>query len=67
MVFVYPDCRSPLWTATFNRHLYILNKVIEAGSNVNATNKVRSVDSHTHSGCDHRGLYCVGRTIFPEF
>ena len=40
MVFAFQDGRSPLWAASLAGHLDVLKTLIEAGANVNQTNKV---------------------------
>ena len=42
MVFVFQDGESPLWIAYINGHLDVVKTLIEAGANVNQTNKVCS-------------------------
>ena len=41
--FVLQDSRSPLYTASCNRHLDVVKTLIETGANVNQANKVQCV------------------------
>ena len=40
MALVLQDVHSPLFTASLNGHLEIVKKLIEAGADVNLTDKV---------------------------
>ena len=40
MIFLLQNGKSPLWTALDKAHLDLVKKLIQAGANVNQTNKV---------------------------
>ena len=42
MLFVFQNGESPLWIASINGQLDVVKTLIEAGANVNQTNKVCS-------------------------